>query len=142
MEQIYSTPEEAQIDTSLRPIYKIAYFQRRMNQIIGVFLLLVIAMAATPRAFDSQAVTILLGLVAIPFFGYAAYCYIRLKALLYTWWCAPLFLLLFIAYPLLIIEMIVSGFVISRRYRECNVPAGWLGVDTKTMDELKAQAGL
>ena len=72
--------------------------------------------------------------------GVGAYCYLQVRFALYRYWTLLLMATILLFPPLILIEVIVTSFVVSKFYEECEIPSRWFGLDSKTLADLKDQA--
>ncbi|HEV3273008.1 MAG TPA: hypothetical protein VGZ93_12575 [Candidatus Methylacidiphilales bacterium] len=141
MEQMYSVAEEQPIlcGEEARKVYRLAYYQRRVNQVFGMFIIFSLGVSLGEGfglAKESLPISIIIFCVLLAF-PYGAYCFLRLKAGIYTWWLAPFVCLFCLFPPFLFFELILSCFTLRKIYREHGIPTGLFGVSAQTLREIK-----
>jgi hypothetical protein len=122
-----------------RHIYRLAYYQRRVNQALLILLLSGLLVPIVEVFSQSNIVLGIIVMPFVPFWIYGAYCFVRLNMEIYPWW-ASIFscLLSFVFFPFLIINAIIFSIKLRKIYRESGIPTSTFGVSPQTLKELKA----
>jgi hypothetical protein len=137
--QLFPQKREVQFfDEDELRVYKMAYFQRRMYQMLGVVTVLGI-LASSLNTESPQFMAIPLAFIVIAAIIYLFYCFFRYQAGLIGWGGAFLACIICAVIPfLLLLRIVMSSYQASKKYKEYGLETDWLGVTNKELKRLKS----